>query len=226
MKSLFTSILFGLSSFSIAADHPPPGLLTTVAAPECSCRLDANYELVHHTAQRHLLQVFSRIAMANGLDPSTYSLDLMRDRRGKREINAMTCAHSRVIWVSVTAWERLHTSEIALGLLLAHELAHGVRREAGDIRRAATTPGERRLLLTLTDRQVAEVAADQLAADYLLTAGYSPSQINQAKHFILAQNGDGMLARASASHPAGRDRANLLTYYLGRVTRNTILVKK
>ena len=207
--------------------HPPPaghgGCAplafaggTSPAAPLSGCMLDPNYEPVEHTARRQVEQIFRPLALAAGKDPGTYSLELMRDRRGHRAINAMTCPHSRVIWISVTAWERLSEHEPALALILAHELAHADHRHPSSLTKDPMTAAERRILSRLTTRQKIEVAADHRAADLMARAGYTARQINTASRYILASDESGFLSSATPSHPGGRDRINLMTFYLGR----------
>jgi len=75
---------------------------------------------------------------------------------------------------------------------------------------------ERHLFQTLTYRQQWEVAADQRAADIMLRAGYSQSQILAASRYILGREGAAHLLPASYSHPSGWDRVALLNYYLER----------
>jgi len=189
---------------------------TTAAHASGSCKLDPNFTPVHHTARRHVKYLFSPLARAANVDPHAYSIELMRDRRGHRAINAMTCSDSRMIWISVTAWERLRESEAALSLLIAHELAHADHRSPFALKHDAMSGAERNLLSSLTTRQRIEVAVDQRAADIMIRAGFSVREINAASRYILLQDDGGYLANATHSHPAGRDRANLLTYYVGR----------
>jgi len=186
------------------------------AVPYSDCGIDSNFQPVHHTGRRHLLYLFGQLAWANGIPAESYAIELMRDSRGLRRINAMTCPGSRFIWVSVTAWELLSDSDAALTLLLAHELGHADHRPAADLRRDPMTDAERKLVFSLTLRQLSEVAVDQRAADLMRTAGYTDREIAAAAHLILARDTDGVISKATESHPAGRDRVNLLTYYLGR----------
>lgn len=216
-----------LTFLCLADRHPPPvpgtgEVLSAYAAgpsvPQspAGCLLDPNFEPVHHTAKRQVEAIFQDLALAAGNDPQTYSIELMQDRRGHRAINAMTCADSRVIWISVTAWEQLNGHEPALALILAHELAHADHRHPAKLKHDHMTAAERKLLNGLTLRQKVEVAADHRAADLMASAGYSVTQINKASRYILARDENGMLSKATASHPAGRDRINLMTFYLGR----------
>lgn len=191
-------------------------LPTTPAFTGVSCAIDPNFTPVHHTARRHVAYLFAPLARAAGVNPAAYSIELMRDRRGHRAINAMTCADSRLIWISVTAWERLRESEAALSLLIAHELAHGSHRGPFALKHDAMSAAESNLLSSLTTRQRIEVAADQRAADIMARAGFSAAEINAASRYILTRDDGGFLAKATSSHPAGRDRANLLTFYVGR----------
>lgn len=181
-----------------------------------SCDLDPAYVPVHHTARRHVAYLFTPLARAAGLDPATYSIELMRDRRGHRAINAMTCTDSRLIWLSVTAWERLRDNEAALSLLIAHELAHGSHRGPFALKHDAMSAAESSLLARLTVRQRIEVAADQRAADIMALAGFTAGEISAASRYILLRDDGDFLAYATPTHPAGRDRTNLLTYYVGR----------
>jgi Zn-dependent protease with chaperone function len=178
--------------------------------------LDPNFEPVNHTAKRQVEAIFHDLALAAGNDPASYSIELMQDRRGHRAINAMTCASSRVIWLSVTAWEQLHDHKPALALILAHELAHADHRHPSKLKHDPMTAAERQLLSSLTPRQKVEIAADHRAADLMAIAGYTTTQINQASRYILARDENGILSKATYSHPAGRDRINLMTFYLGR----------
>lgn len=197
-----------------------PAAFADVPAPSAhvagSCKLDPNFTPVHHTARRHVAYLFEPLARAAGVDPAAYSIELMRDRRGHLAINAMTCADSRLIWISVTAWERLRDNEAALSLLIAHELAHGSHRGAFALKHDAMSAAERNLLNNLTVRQRIEVAVDQRAADIMVRAGFTAGEINTASRYILTRDDGGFLAKATPSHPAGRDRANLLTFYVGR----------
>jgi len=211
----------------VADSHPPPvyehgeclhAFAPVASAPTSarSCFLDPNFESVNHTAKRHIEAVFYDLALAAGNDPASYSIELMQDRRGHRAINAMTCTSSRVIWLSVTAWERLHDHEPALALILAHELAHADHRHPSELKHDPMTAAERKLLSGLTPRQKVEIAADHRAADLMARAGYTTAQINTASRYILASDENGILSKATHTHPAGRDRINLMTFYLGR----------
>ncbi len=210
----------------IADYHPPPvgheAHLHTFAAgssstnPTSGCFIDPNFEPVYHRAQAEVKAIFSPLALAVGNDPDTYSIELMQDRRGHRAINAMTCASSRLIWVSVAAWEELNDHEPALALILAHELAHADHRHPAKLHHDNMTATERDLLSKITPRQKIEIAADQRAADLMAQAGYTPSQIYHAAHYILARDDNGMLSKATLTHPSGRDRINLLAFYIGR----------
>ncbi len=212
------SVLFLLT----VADHPPSieqlagyGELHTKAS-HSGCALDPDYELVHHTARRHLVYVFEGIAIAAGKAPETYSVELIRNRGGEPYINAMTCSSSRLIWVSVKAWEELHNYEPALALLVAHELAHGDLRSPFLLRADRMQATERHLFQSLTYRQQWEVSADQRAAEFMLKAGYQPAQIRAAARYILQREGAKHLIPSSFSHPSGWDRVALLGYYLER----------
>jgi Zn-dependent protease with chaperone function len=230
MKTIFRlrSVLAAASLlfFCLADRHPPPvvpeaELSAYVSGPDLSanesgCQLDPNYEPVSHTARRQVQALFYDLALAAGKDPDSYSIELMRDRRGYRAINAMTCADSRVIWISVTAWERLSGYEPALALMLAHELGHANHRHPATLKNDQMTTAERKLLSSQSPRQMVEIAADQRAADLMANAGYTASQINRASHYILARGEAEMLSKATVSHPSGRDRINLMTFYLGR----------
>jgi hypothetical protein len=157
-----------------------------------------------------------KLAPAAGTSSAKFSIEMMRDRRGVRVINAMTCSDSHLIWISVTAWEQLATYEPALALLLSHELAHSDHRPLHTLKKDEMTAAERQLLNTLSNRQLVEIAADQRAADIMTRAGYSPQQISRASWHILSRDIEGTLTAGSESHPAGRDRSNLLSFYLGR----------
>lgn len=230
MKNIFRllSVLAAASLvfLRMADRHPPPPVSETVLNAYASganlsvtgseCWLDPDFEPVYHTARRQVQAVFHNLALAAGNDPASYSIELMRDRRGHRAINAMTCADSRVIWISVTAWEQLGSNEPALALMLAHELAHADHRHPAALMNDRMTAAERKLLRQLTPRQAVEIAADHQAADLMARAGYSATQINKASRYVLAREGNGMLSKATVTHPAGRDRMNLMTFYLGR----------
>jgi predicted Zn-dependent protease len=230
MKTIFRllSVLAAayLSFFRLADRHPPPIVPETelrayvsgadLSATGSECQLDPNFEPVNHTARRQVQAVFYRLALAAGNDPDSYSIELMRDRRGHRAINAMTCTDSRVIWISVTAWERLGGHEPALALMLAHELAHANHRHPATLKNDQMTAAEQKLHSRLTPRQTVEIAADQRAADLMVRAGYTASQINKASHYILTRDEIGMLSKSTVTHPSGRDRINLMTFYLGR----------
>lgn len=230
MKTIFRllSVLAAASLIflQMADRHPPPVLSTAglsayaagASLPETTsgCSLDPNFEPVEHVARPQVKAIFSDLALAAGNDPESYSIELMRDRRGHQSINAMTCANSRVIWISVTAWEKLSGHEPALALMLAHELAHADHRHPAELTEDQMTPAERKLLNGLTQRQKVEIAADHRAAELMALAGYTAQQINTASRYILASDEKGMLSKSTVSHPGGRDRINLMTFYLGR----------
>lgn len=230
MKTIFRLLsilaMASLSFLRLADRHPPPLAeeaqlsrfvpAATEPAAYSGCRIDPNFEPVNHSALSQVKAIFNSLALAAGTDPETYSIELMQDRRGHRTINAMTCADSRVIWLSVTAWEELKEHESALALLLAHELAHADHRHPASLKKDQMTNAERTLLSSLTPRQTVEIAADHRAADLMAQAGYSAHQINKASRYILASDESGSLSKATASHPAGRDRINLMTFYLAR----------
>lgn len=230
MKTIFRllSVLAAATLFIlyIADRHPPPPVsgeqlrafapVAPAADVSSNCRLDPNFEPVQHTARRQVQAIFSGLARAAGSDPDSYSIQLMRDRRGHRFINAMTCADSRVIWISVTAWERLRDYKPALALMLAHELAHADHRAPAELKQDEMTAAEREILDRLTLRQVAEVSADQRAADLMARVGYDAYEINKASHYIMAKDESGILSKATVSHPSGRDRVNLMAFYLAR----------
>lgn len=214
------------------SQHPPPntentrfGYASLSETETASCALDPNFVPVHHTANRHFEFLLGKLVPAAGINNAEFSVEMMQDRRGVRAINAMTCPDSRLIWISVTAWEKLATYEPALALLLAHELAHTDHRPLHLLNEDQMTAAERQLLNTLTNRQLVEIAADQRAADIMIGAGYSPQQINNASWRILYQDVEGSLAAGSESHPAGRDRANLLAFYLGRKYLNPTVAR-
>lgn len=205
------------------SEHPPPttspapaGYAALSATNSTSCGIDPNFLPVAHVAQAYFEDLLARLAPVAGFAPEEYTVEMMRDLRGRSEINAMTCPDSRLIWVSVSAWEQLANYEPAIILLLAHELAHADLPPDYSLYIDEMLPAERQLLGTISDRQMAEVLADRRAADIMAAAGYSAQQINQASWYILARDASGNLGQASATHPAGRDRANLLTYYLAR----------
>ena len=205
------------------SQHPPPtttaslsGYGTVKSAEGSSCAIDPNFVPVHHTASRHLEFLLTKLAPAAGTTSANFSIEMMRDRRGVRAINAMTCSDSHLIWISVTAWEELATYEPALALLLSHELAHSDHRPLHALKQDKMTASERQLLNSLSNRQLVEIASDQRAADIMARTGYSPQQISRASWYILSRDVEGTLATGSESHPAGRDRANLMSFYLGR----------
>lgn len=205
------------------SQHPPPiteaplsSYGTSPATQHTACAIDPNFVPVHHTAGRHLEFLMDKLAPAAGTTSAKFNIEMMRDRRGVRAINAMTCTDSHLIWVSVTAWEQLATYEPALALLLAHELAHRDHRPFHALKKDEMTAAERQLLNTLSNRQLVEIAVDQRAADIMKRAGYSEQQIGRASWYILSRDVEGSLAAGSASHPPGRDRANLMSFYLGR----------
>jgi hypothetical protein len=84
---------------------------------------------------------------------------------------------------------------------------------------------ERKLLNTLSYRQLIEIASDQRAADIMTRAGYSAQQISRASWHILSRDVEGSLSSGSVSHPTGRDRANLMSYYLSRKHLNTTVAR-
>lgn len=171
---------------------------------------------VPHSASRSLALLLAKLTPAAGVAAEDYHIEMMRDQRGNEGINAMTCPDSRLIWVSVAAWEQLAGHEPAMALLLSHELAHADHRPVSSLLDDEMLPAERELLGNLTERQLLEVAADQRAADIMARTGYTAAQINEASWYILSRDPDGNLGQSSVTHPAGRDRANLLTYYLAR----------
>jgi hypothetical protein len=175
-------------------------------AENTSCALDPNFVPVHHTANRHFEFLLGKLAPAAG-------------------INAMTCPDSHLIWISVTAWEQLATYEPAMALMLAHELAHSDHRPFHALKQDRMITAERRLLNSLSNRQLIEIATDQRAADIMARAGYSPQQISRASWHILFRDAEGTMAAGSVSHPPGRDRANLLSYYLGRKYLNPTMAR-
>ncbi|MFT5998705.1 MAG: hypothetical protein ACI81P_001159 [Neolewinella sp.] len=194
-------------------------------AENTSCALDPNFVPVHHTANRHFEFLLGKLAPAAGINPAKFSIEMMRDRRGIRTINAMTCPDSHLIWISVTAWEQLATYEPAMALMLAHELAHSDHRPFHALKQDRMITAERRLLNSLSNRQLIEIATDQRAADIMARAGYSPQQISRASWHILFRDAEGTMAAGSVSHPPGRDRANLLSYYLGRKYLNPTMAR-
>lgn len=225
MKSLFFRHLCQVATIFFlltVADHPPPmeGLVgygeLTATELTSGCALDPAYTPVHHTARRHLVYLFDGLAKAAGEMPEEYSLELIRSQAAEPYINAMTCSSSRLVWVSVKAWEELHDYEPALALLIAHELAHGQLRSPFLLRADKMLTTERHLFQTLTYRQQWEIAADQRAAEIMLIAGYSPTEISTASRYILSRDGGDHLIPASYSHPSGWDRVALLDYFLNR----------
>ncbi|MEM9928562.1 MAG: hypothetical protein AAF840_01960 [Bacteroidota bacterium] len=211
------ALLFPFSS--LRSQHPPPISAAHNHLHEGgahACTINPNYLPVPHEGLHDVRSTFNRLTQALGLESADYSLELMRDKRGIRQINAMTCPRSRMIWVSVTAWERLHHHDAAMTLLLAHELAHAEVRTSLALRQDAMTVAEDIIMSIVTNRQLIEVAADQRAADLMMAAGYTIYEINAAAHFIMASDAEGLLTAATPTHPGGRDRLNLLTFYLAR----------
>ncbi len=222
-----------LLTFSCSWPVGPPGPeqpasyaeLGVHSHPVASCALDADFELVHHTGRRYLRYLVDLLAPGTGRAAESYSVEIMRDRRGLQQINAMTCSSSRLIWVSDKAYQELQDHEAALAFVVAHELAHGGDLRPGNVYAANVTLAERELLQILTYRQRFEVVADQHALDLMVRAGYSAPDVVAAAAYILSRPGAEHLLPASASHPAGYDRLQLLEYYAARQYGATVVTR-
>ncbi|MBC6994056.1 hypothetical protein QWY85_15505 [Neolewinella lacunae] len=222
-----------LLAFSCSWPLAPPGPeaavsyaeVGEVSMPVASCALDTNFELVHHTGRRYLRYLVDQLAPGTGRPAESYSVEIMRDRRGLQQINAMTCSSSRLIWVSDKAYQELLNHEVALAFIVAHELAHGGDLRPGNVYATNVTLAERELLQILTYRQRSEVVADQHALDLMVRAGYSAPEVVAAAAFILSRPGAEHLLPASATHPAGYDRLQLLEYYAARQYGATVVAR-
>lgn len=217
-------VLFVFCFLALTADHPPS--ITAAFASEeptppstsfySGCALHEGFVPIPHTGRRYLLYLLNRLAPAAGENPSGYSVDIIREIQGKEFINAMTCTSSKVIWVSRKAYLELYAYEPALAYLMAHELAHGSSRSVFSANRDWRYSAEEQLYKSLTERQRHEVIVDQRAADIMLAAGYSEVAILAGARYILWQDGAELVLASGPSHPAGWDRATLLSYYLAR----------
>lgn len=180
------------------------------------CALHDGFVPIPHTGRRYLLHLMDKLAPAAGENPDNYSVDIIRETAGPEYINAMTCASSKVIWVSRKAFQELYGYEPALAFLLAHEIGHGsfgsVVAADGEGIRAA----EGQLLGQLTYAQRREIAVDQRAAEIMLNAGYSEEAVLAGARYILWQDGAELVLQSGPSHPGGWDRVALLGYYLER----------
>lgn len=183
------------------------------------CQLNSNFEPVHHTGRRYLQYLVNRLAPGLGIDPQEYSVDLIKDRRGVESINAMTCAKSKVIWLSVKAYRELVDSEASLAYIMAHELAHGtqVPKEIREV--AWMGPEERQLYLSFSTHQRKEVLFDLHSAQIMLRAGYQAWQISTGARYILTRDGASHLVATTYSHPGGWDRIRLLDGFLAGKNR-------
>lgn len=218
-------VFFLLSSFllfcALTADRPPPvwssfGGGTSETAENNGCALLDGFVPIPHTGRRYLLYLMEELAPAAGEDPTIYSVDIIRETSGPEYINAMTCANSKVIWVSRKAFQELYGYEPALAFLLAHEIGHGSHRSVYAMQRDFATAAELRLRNQLTFRQRHEVTVDQRAADIMLKAGYSKEAVLAGARYILWQDGADLILKGGPSHPGGWDRLALLEYYLDR----------
>ncbi|MEO0731888.1 MAG: hypothetical protein AAFZ52_03565 [Bacteroidota bacterium] len=179
------------------------------------CVLDAHFEPIHHTGRRYLLHLLEQLAPAAGINPATYSVELIADRRGLEEINAMTCTGSRMIWLSEKAYTELVGHDVSLVFVMAHELAHGgAGQELLLSGNTWMSPADRELFARFNIRQYREVIFDLQAAEILLHSGYHPAAIVEGAAFILGQEGADHLLPATNTHPAGWDRVQLLSSYL------------
>ncbi|MEM1358175.1 MAG: M48 family metalloprotease [Bacteroidota bacterium] len=178
------------------------------------CQLNSNFEPVHHTGRRYLQYLVYRLAPGAGINPHEYAIDLIKDRRGIESINAMTCASSKVIWLSVKAYRELVDSEASLAFIMAHEIAHGVTLPQEINNLAWMNPQERQLYNSFSSYQRKEVLIDFYSAQIMLRAGYQDWQISAGARYILSRDGAEHLVATTYSHPGGWDRVRLLEGYL------------
>lgn len=213
--ALFTLLLF------LTTDLPPPAIHAYAAEPSYSfelngCVLHEGFVPIPHTGRRHLLYLLDQLAPAAGEDPREYSVDIIRETSGPEYINAITCASSKVIWVSRKAFQELYGYEPSLAFLMAHEIAHGAHQSVSSMKRGWVSPAEQQLRSQLTNRQLHEIAVDQSAAEIMLKAGYTTETILAGARYILWQDGADLILQEGPSHPGGWDRLALLRYYLNR----------
>jgi len=217
-------VLFVFCFLALTTDHPPsvgaafayPASTPVNTENYGGCALHEGYVPIPHTGRRYLLYLLDRLAPAAGENPADYAVDIIRETSGPEYINAMTCADSKVIWVSRKAYQELYGYEPALAYLMAHEIAHGSARSVFWANLDWRYPAEERLYKSLTGRQRHEVGVDQRAADIMLAAGYTEEVILAGARYILWQDGADLVLAAGPSHPAGWDRLSLLAYYLDR----------
>ncbi len=216
-------ILFVFCFLALKADHPPSisaAFATAGASAEVAnysgCALHDGFTLIPHTGRQHIIDLVEKLAPAAGESPHAYSIDIMQETAGPEYINAMTCASSKVIWVSRKAIEELYGYDPALAYIVAHEIGHGSARSVFSLEHDWMLATERQLFSSLNVHQRHEVAVDQRAADIMLAAGYSKEAILAGAQYILWQEGADLVLAAGPSHPSGWDRAALLSYYLER----------
>lgn len=219
----YVPVLFVFCFLALRSDHPPSipaAFATTGVTSEVSsyggCALHGGFTLIPHTGRQHIIDLVHKLAPAAGESPWAYSIDVIQENSGPEYINAMTCANSKVIWVSKKAVEELYGYEPALAYIVAHEIAHGSARSIFALEHDWMLATERHLFGTLNHHQRHEVAVDQRAADIMLAAGYSREAILAGAQYILWQDGAELVLAAGPTHPAGWDRAALLCYYLER----------
>lgn len=218
-------VVFCLSAFlvfcALSADHPPSASAAAYAPGELpdtdyGCALHDGFVPIPHTGRDYLLELTGRLAPAAGEDPAAYSVDVIRETHGPEYINAMTCANSKVVWVSRKAYGELYGYEPALAYLMAHEIGHGSHRSVRVTDRDPMGAAERQLRSHLNHRQRHEVAVDQRAAEIMLAAGFTTEEVLAGARYILWQDGADLILNGSPSHPRGWDRLALLRYYLNR----------
>lgn len=205
----------------LGADHPPPvtaaySPVTSVETAAYGCNLYDGFVAVPHTGRRYLQYLVGELAPAAGLDPALYSVDIIRETTGPEYINAMTCADSKVIWVSRKAYQELFGYEPALAYLMAHEIGHAGHRSVYAMEQEQASEAELHLRNQLTYHQKHEVVVDQRAAEIMLNAGYTKAAILAGARYILQRDGAELILQEGLSHPGGWDRVALLSYYLDR----------
>lgn len=194
--------------------------ISSTLASYGECALHEGFVTIPHTGRRYLEYLMQRLAPAAGEDPAAYVLDIVREVTGPEYINAMTCAASKVIWVSRKAYQELYGYEPALAYIVAHEIGHGSPRNVFAVNQDVRSWSEDQLYRSLTGKQRHEVVVDQRAADIMLAAGYTDEEVLAGARYILQQEGAELVLRAGPSHPSGSDRVQLLAYYLQRSSGN------
>lgn len=220
---LFTLLLFSTSEPIFTQVYPHSGHTHHFVSPVDyygGCQLNSNFEPVHHTGRRYLQYLVFRLAPGAGVNPDDYSIDLIKDRRGIQAINAMTCAKSKVIWLSVKAYRELVDSEASLAYIMAHELAHGVPLPQELMETTWMSDQDRQLFQSFSARQRKEVLIDFYSAQIMLKAGYQSWQISAGARYILSRDGANHLVATTYTHPGGWDRVRLLEAYLARQYRS------